>query len=68
VLTDRVSAENIFFTNAKRAGSYSHTNAVDDSANAGFTTGRKAWFLVNPNYKEINATQALRTRTPLSLL
>ncbi len=25
-----------------------------DEANAGFTTGEKSWFLVNPNYSEIN--------------
>jgi oligo-1,6-glucosidase len=31
----------------------------DYSANAGFTTGSKPWFVVNPNYKEINAKQAL---------
>ncbi len=31
----------------------------DDSANAGFTTGT-AWLEVNPNYKEINAEQALK--------
>ncbi|KAK8841719.1 hypothetical protein M9Y10_026663 [Tritrichomonas musculus] len=30
----------------------------DDSANAGFTSG-KPWLKVNPNYKEINAKQAL---------
>ncbi len=30
----------------------------DDSANAGFTTG-KPWFTVNPNYKEINAKAAM---------
>ena len=31
----------------------------DDSPNGGFTTATKAWFAVNPNYKEINAEQAL---------
>jgi oligo-1,6-glucosidase len=30
----------------------------DDSENAGFTTG-KPWIKVNPNYKEINAKQAI---------
>jgi oligo-1,6-glucosidase len=30
----------------------------DDSPNAGFTTGRP-WIKVNPNYREINAQQAL---------
>jgi oligo-1,6-glucosidase len=31
----------------------------DESRNAGFTTATKAWLAVNPNYKEINARQAL---------
>jgi len=31
----------------------------DESPNGGFTTGPKAWLAVNPNYKEINAKQAL---------
>ena len=31
----------------------------DDSPNGGFTTTTKAWFAVNPNYKVINAKQAL---------
>ena len=31
----------------------------DDSDHGGFTTGAKAWLAVNPNYKEINASQAV---------
>ena len=31
----------------------------DTTANAGFTTATKPWLAVNPNYLEINATQAL---------
>ncbi len=31
----------------------------DESPNGGFTTAAKAWLTVNPNYKEINAKQAL---------
>ena len=31
----------------------------DESANGGFTTGPRAWLTVNPNYKEINAKQAV---------
>jgi oligo-1,6-glucosidase len=31
----------------------------DESPNGGFTTAAKAWLAVNPNYKEINARQAL---------
>ncbi len=31
----------------------------DESPNGGFTTAAKAWLAVNPNYKEINAKQAL---------
>ncbi len=36
----------------------------DDSENAGFTTG-KAWFVVNPNYPEINVRQALGDKNSL---
>ncbi len=31
----------------------------DDSPNGGFTTASKAWLAVNPNYKDINAAQAV---------
>ena len=31
----------------------------DSSPNAGFTTAAKPWLAVNPNYKEINASQEL---------
>ena len=31
----------------------------DASANGGFTTGRKPWLAVNPNYKKINAKDAV---------
>jgi oligo-1,6-glucosidase len=31
----------------------------DESPNGGFTAAAKAWLAVNPNYKEINARQAL---------
>ena len=34
----------------------------DNSTNAGFTSGPRAWLAVNPNYKEINAAQALADR------
>ena len=31
----------------------------NDSPNAGFTTGKKTWLPVNPNFKEINAKEAV---------
>jgi oligo-1,6-glucosidase len=31
----------------------------DDSPNGGFTTAARPWLAVNPNYKEINAAEAL---------
>ena len=34
----------------------------DNSTNAGFTSGPRAWLAVNPNYKEINAAQAVADR------
>jgi oligo-1,6-glucosidase len=37
----------------------------DDSPNGGFTTAAKAWLAVNPNYKEINAKQALADPTSI---
>jgi oligo-1,6-glucosidase len=37
----------------------------NDSPNGGFTTAAKAWLAVNPNYKEINARQALADRSSI---
>lgn len=34
----------------------------DDSPNAGFTTAQEPWFVVNPNYPEINAKSAISKR------
>jgi oligo-1,6-glucosidase len=59
VLTNRVGAED--YLNHQRKTSRDHTRTPmqwDDSPNAGFTTGSKPWFVVNPNYKEINANEA----------
>ena len=38
----------------------------DSSKNAGFTTADKAWFNINPNYKDINVEQA--EKDPKSIL
>jgi oligo-1,6-glucosidase len=60
VLTNRVSAEEYLFHQLRTSRDHTRTPMQwDDSANAGFTTGSKPWFVVNPNYKEINAKQAL---------
>jgi len=37
----------------------------DESPNGGFTTAAKAWLAVNPNYKGINARQALADRNSI---
>jgi oligo-1,6-glucosidase len=57
---DRVSLEE--YLEHMRKTSRDHTRTPmqwDDSPYAGFTTGSKPWFAVNPNYREINAKQAL---------
>jgi oligo-1,6-glucosidase len=60
VLTNRVTAEEYLFHQLRTSRDHTRTPMQwDDSANAGFTTGSKPWFVVNPNYKEINAKEAL---------
>ena len=60
VLTGQVDAAEYIAHLRKTGRDHSRTPMQwDDSANGGFTTGPKAWLAVNPNYKEINAKQAL---------
>lgn len=60
VLTGQVDAADYIAHLRKTSRDHSRTPMQwDNSANAGFTTGAKAWLAVNPNYKEINARQAL---------
>ena len=60
VLTNRVSAEEYLDHIRKTSRDNTRTPMQwDDSPNGGFTTAAKAWFAVNPNYKVINAKQAL---------
>ena len=57
---ERVSLEE--YLEHMRKTSRDHTRTPmqwDDSPYAGFTTGSNPWFAVNPNYREINAKQAL---------
>lgn len=60
VLTKKVSADD-FIANLRRTGRDNSRTPIqwDDTANAGFTTGAKPWLAVNPNYKEVNAKQAV---------
>jgi oligo-1,6-glucosidase len=59
VLTKKVSAAEYIANLRKTSRDHSRTPIQwDDSTNAGFTTGPKAWLAVNPNYKTINAKQA----------
>ena len=60
VLTNHVSAED--YLDNLRKTSRDHTRTPmqwDNSPNAGFTSGAKTWFTINPNYRDINASQAL---------
>jgi oligo-1,6-glucosidase len=60
VLTGQVGADDYIANLRKTSRDNSRTPMQwDDSANGGFTTAAKAWLVVNPNYKEINARQAL---------
>jgi len=60
VLTNRISAEEYLGHQRKTSRDHGRTPMQwDDSANAGFTTGPKPWFAVNPNYTRINAKEAL---------
>ena len=61
VLTNQVSTDEFIAHMLKTSRDHSRTPMQwDDSLNAGFTTAAaKPWLAVNPNYKEINAKQAL---------
>jgi oligo-1,6-glucosidase len=60
VLTGQVAANEFIAHMLKTSRDHSRTPMQwDDSNNAGFTTALKPWFAVNPNYKEVNAKQAL---------
>jgi oligo-1,6-glucosidase len=60
VLTHQVSPDDYIANLRKTSRDHSRTPMQwDDSPNSGFTTATDAWFSVNPNYKEINAKQAL---------
>jgi oligo-1,6-glucosidase len=60
VLTHRVDGEDYLFHMRKTSRDHSRTPMQwDDSSNGGFTTAAKPWLAVHPDYKEINARQAL---------
>jgi oligo-1,6-glucosidase len=60
VLTKQVSAGDFITHLLKTSRDHSRTPMQwDDSEHGGFTTAARAWLAVNPNYKEINANQAL---------
>ena len=60
VLTHKATAEDYIASLRKTSRDNSRTPMQwDDSPNGGFTTAPKAWLAVNPNYKEINAQQAV---------
>ena len=60
VLTNQVSADDFITHMLKTSRDHSRTPMQwDDSEHGGFTTAARAWLAVNPNYKEINAKQAL---------
>lgn len=60
VLTGQVAIAEYIANLRKTSRDHSRTPMQwDESANGGFTTAAKAWLAVNPNYKEINARQAV---------
>lgn len=60
VLTGRVKPEEYLWHLRRTGRDHARTPMQwDDSSNAGFTSARKPWLAVNPNYKEINARRAL---------
>jgi oligo-1,6-glucosidase len=66
VLTHQVSADDYLTNLRKTSRDHARTPMQwDDSPNGGFTTAAKAWLAVNPNYKEINARQALADRNSI---
>ncbi len=60
VLTGKVTATDYIGNLRKTSRDNSRTPMQwDNSPNAGFTTAAKPWLAVNPNYKDINASQEL---------
>jgi oligo-1,6-glucosidase len=60
VLTRQVGADEYISNLRKTSRDHARTPMQwDDSSNGGFTSASKAWLAVNPNYKEINAREAL---------
>ncbi len=60
VVTGKVKADDYIANLRKTSRDNSRTPMQwDSSPNAGFTTAAKPWLAVNPNYKEINASQEL---------
>ncbi len=60
VLTGKVTAEDYIANLRKTSRDNSRTPMQwDDTANGGFTTAKKPWLAVNPNYAGINAQQEL---------
>jgi len=60
VLTKKATAEDYIASLRKTSRDNSRTPMQwDDSVNGGFTTAPAAWLAVNPNYKTINARQAV---------
>lgn len=66
VLTHQVSADDYLTNLGKTSRDHARTPMQwDDSPNGGFTTAAKAWLAVNPNYKQINARQAVADRNSI---
>ena len=60
VLTGKIKADDYIANLRKTSRDNSRTPMQwDSSPNAGFTAAAKPWLAVNPNYKEINASQEL---------
>ncbi len=59
VLTNQVDPQEFLANTLKTSRDHSRTPMQwDDSEKAGFTSGKRAWLAVNPNYPEINARRA----------
>jgi oligo-1,6-glucosidase len=60
VLTGKVKEDEFIWHMLRTSRDHSRTPMQwDNSTNAGFTTAPTAWLAVNPNYKQINARQAV---------
>lgn len=66
VVTGKIQADEYIANLRKTSRDHSRTPMQwDSSNNGGFTSGPKAWLAVNPNYKDINAEQALRDQNSI---